>query len=151
MKGEGKLTLRLLVELLGIVAIASYFSLVTSDLYRDKTHPLHPPYSSHPLLPPQTMADFLLKKYGRKYFSTQASSLEPLDPHYETYLDPTTGKTRSRKRALPTGLSKKDLKILKSVRRRAHYLDKGFSVCGFRFGWSAIFGLIRSFLSFGLF
>ena len=30
----------------------------------------------------------------------------------------------------------------RSVRRRAHYLDKGFSICGFRFGWTAILGLI---------
>jgi len=32
--------------------------------------------------------------------------------------------------------------LQRSVRRRAHYLDKGFSICGFRFGWTAILGLI---------
>jgi len=45
-------------------------------------------------------------------------------------------------RALPPGLSARDAKILKSVQRRAHYLDKGFSICGIRFGWTFIIGLI---------
>ncbi|SCV74689.1 BQ2448_7718 [Microbotryum intermedium] len=62
-------------------------------------------------------------------------------PILKTYQDD-RGKIRSRKRAMPEGLSKKDQRILRSVRRRAHYLDKGFSLCGFRFGWTSIFGLI---------
>jgi hypothetical protein len=45
-------------------------------------------------------------------------------------------------RALPPGLSARDAKILKSVQRRAHYLDKGFSICGMRFGWTFIIGLV---------
>lgn len=45
-------------------------------------------------------------------------------------------------RALPPGLSARDAKILKSVQRRAHYLDKGFSIAGFRFGWTFIIGII---------
>ncbi|SGY83515.1 BQ5605_C009g05641 [Microbotryum silenes-dioicae] len=84
---------------------------------------------------------FVAKKVGRKMFAGQAAVMEPTDPHYETYQDD-RGKTHSRKRAMPEGLSKKDKRILRSVRRRAHYLDKGFSLCGFRFGWTAIFGLI---------
>ncbi|SCZ97835.1 BZ3500_MvSof-1268-A1-R1_Chr3-3g06401 [Microbotryum saponariae] len=84
---------------------------------------------------------FVAKKVGRKMFAGQAAAMEPTDPHYETYQDD-RGKTHSRKRAMPEGLSKKDRRILRSVRRRAHYLDKGFSLCGFRFGWTAIFGLI---------
>lgn len=28
------------------------------------------------------------------------------------------------------------------MQRRAHYLDKGFSICGFRFGWTFIIGII---------
>jgi hypothetical protein len=43
-------------------------------------------------------------------------------------------------REIPPGLSKRDVKILKSVKRRAHYLDKGFSMCGMRFGWTFIIG-----------
>lgn len=47
-----------------------------------------------------------------------------------------------RKKALPTGLSANDQKILKSVRRRAYHLDLSLSCCGFRFGWAGIIGLI---------
>lgn len=43
---------------------------------------------------------------------------------------------------MPPGLSARDAKILKSVQRRAHYLDKGFSIFGFRFGWTFFIGLI---------
>jgi len=39
-------------------------------------------------------------------------------------------------------LSARDAKILKSVQRRAHYLDKGFKICGLRFGWTFLLGLI---------
>lgn len=28
------------------------------------------------------------------------------------------------------------------MRSRAHYLDKGFNLCGLRFGWTFIIGLI---------
>jgi len=31
---------------------------------------------------------------------------------------------------------------LKSVQRRAHYLDKSFSLCGLHFGWTVLIGLI---------
>jgi len=71
----------------------------------------------------------------------KAQQIEPQDPHYETYED-ARGKKRQRKRAMPTGLTKRDEKVLRAVRRRAHYLDKGFSICGFRFGYTAILGLI---------
>jgi hypothetical protein len=45
-------------------------------------------------------------------------------------------------REIPPGLSARDAKILKSVQRRAHYLDKGFSICGLRFGWTFIIGIV---------
>jgi hypothetical protein len=32
--------------------------------------------------------------------------------------------------------------ILRSVKKRAHYLDKGFSLCGIRFGWTFVIGLV---------
>jgi len=60
---------------------------------------------------------------------------------YEEYVNE-NGKKKRRKRALPPGLSSRDAMILKSVQRRAHYLDKGFSVCGMRFGWTFIIGII---------
>ncbi|ORY56819.1 hypothetical protein BCR35DRAFT_296166 [Leucosporidium creatinivorum] len=87
------------------------------------------------------MTSYIGKKIARKAFAGQAAGLEPADPHYETYVDQ-RGRTKSRKRKMPAGLSKRDERILRSVRRRAHYLDKGFTLCGFRFGWTAILGLI---------
>lgn len=40
----------------------------------------------------------------------------------------------------PPGLSDRDTAIIRSVNRRAHYLDKGFNLCGIHFGWSFIIG-----------
>ena len=39
-------------------------------------------------------------------------------------------------------MSKRDEKILRKVKKRAHRLDKGFSICGLRFGWTFIIGII---------
>ncbi|GAA6033495.1 hypothetical protein JCM8097_001424 [Rhodosporidiobolus ruineniae] len=87
------------------------------------------------------MSSYIAKKVGRRVAGQQIAGYEPPDPHYETYQDK-KGRTRKRKRPMPASLSKRDERILRSVRRRAHYLDKGFSLCGFRFGWTAILGLI---------
>lgn len=55
----------------------------------------------------------------------------------------TTGKTKTRKRGIPTGLSPNDTKILKKVRRRAYRLDMSlFNCCGIRFGWSSLVAII---------
>jgi len=81
------------------------------------------------------------KKYGKHLFEKNLESYSPQDPLYETFTDE-HGRERRRKREIPPGLSKRDAKILKSVKRRAHYLDKGFSICGFRFGWTFIIGFI---------
>lgn len=45
-------------------------------------------------------------------------------------------------RELPPGLSARDAAILRSVKKRAHCLDKGFSLCGIRFGWTFVIGLV---------
>jgi len=66
---------------------------------------------------------------------------EPQDPLYENYVDE-RGVSKRRKRLLPPGLSKRDEAILKKVKKRAHYLDKGFTICGFRFGWTFVIGII---------
>lgn len=44
----------------------------------------------------------------------------------------------------PPGLSSKDVKILKKVRRRAYRLDQSISCCccHFRIGWAAVIGII---------
>ncbi|KAF5379715.1 hypothetical protein D9615_005714 [Tricholomella constricta] len=83
----------------------------------------------------------LLGKAGKKLFERHLEQYAPQDPLYEFYTND-KGKKKRRKRALPPGLSARDAKILKSVQRRAHYLDKGFSILGFRFGWTFIIGLI---------
>ncbi|EJD38999.1 hypothetical protein AURDEDRAFT_153993 [Auricularia subglabra TFB-10046 SS5] len=80
-------------------------------------------------------------KYGMHIFAQHLANYEPQDPLYETYTND-RGQQKRRKREVPPGLSKRDEKILKSVKRRAHYLDKGFSLCGFRFGWTFIIGFI---------
>ncbi|PIL35609.1 hypothetical protein GSI_02337 [Ganoderma sinense ZZ0214-1] len=103
------------------------------------------------------------KKTGRSIFARNLKQYEPKDPLYEMYIDD-RGKHRRRKvcgydnhglwrsgpmlkipflqRGTPPGLSKRDVKVLKSVQRRAHYLDKGFYICGMRFGWTFIIGII---------
>ncbi|KAG5644645.1 hypothetical protein DXG03_008027 [Asterophora parasitica] len=83
----------------------------------------------------------LLGKAGKQLFERHLEQYAPEDPLYETYTN-SKGKQKRRKRALPPGLSVRDANILKSVKRRAHHLDKGFNLCGFRFGWTFIIGLI---------
>ncbi|KAI0090267.1 hypothetical protein BDY19DRAFT_887897 [Irpex rosettiformis] len=87
------------------------------------------------------MSNPLAVKFGRKLFSKHLKQYQPADPLYETYVDK-KGRERRRKRELPPGLSARDAKILKSVKKRAHYLDKGFNICGLRFGWTFIIGII---------
>jgi hypothetical protein len=52
-------------------------------------------------------------------------------------------KTQKRRKAIPPGLSQNDAKILNRVKRRAYQLDYSlFSLCGLRFGWGSVIGLI---------
>lgn len=53
-----------------------------------------------------------------------------LDHRLATLLSPLV------QRPLPPGLTKKEAKVLRKIQRRAHYLDKGFYICGLRFGWT---------------
>jgi hypothetical protein len=88
------------------------------------------------------MTSTILNKAGKALFERHLGEhYSPADPMYEEYID-NKGKKRRRKRDVPPGLSARDAKILKSVQRRAHYLDKGFSICGARFGWTFIIGII---------
>ncbi|KAH7921712.1 hypothetical protein BV22DRAFT_1038312 [Leucogyrophana mollusca] len=82
-----------------------------------------------------------LQKAGTKLFEQHLEQYSPADPLYEYYTDE-RGRQKRKKRDTPPGLSARDAKILKSVQRRAHYLDKGFTICGFRFGWTFIIGII---------
>ncbi|KDQ59090.1 hypothetical protein JAAARDRAFT_33820 [Jaapia argillacea MUCL 33604] len=87
------------------------------------------------------MTSSFAQKAGKKLFEKHLTQYTPADPLYEYYTD-AKGKQKRRKRELPPGLSKRDAAILKSVKRRAHYLDKGFSICGMRFGWTFVIGII---------
>ncbi|CCM02229.1 uncharacterized protein FIBRA_04309 [Fibroporia radiculosa] len=87
------------------------------------------------------MTSSVATKVGRKLFAKHIQQYEPADPLYEDYTDE-RGRRRKRKREVPPGLTPRDTKILRSVNRRAHYLDKGFSICGMRFGWTFIVGII---------
>ncbi|KAI0071989.1 hypothetical protein K474DRAFT_1668362 [Panus rudis PR-1116 ss-1] len=87
------------------------------------------------------MTSSLAAKAGRKLFERNIEHYTPVDPLYETYTDK-KGRQKRRRRALPPGLSARDEKILRSVQKRAHYLDKGFSMCGLRFGWTFVIGII---------
>jgi len=83
----------------------------------------------------------LLNSAAKRLFERNLEQYTPSDPMYESYTD-AKGRQRRRRREIPPGLSSRDAKILKSVQRRAHYLDKGFSLCGMRFGWTFFIGLI---------
>ncbi|CAE6530954.1 unnamed protein product [Rhizoctonia solani] len=87
------------------------------------------------------MTSAFAKKAGLKVFERHMQNYTPADPLYEEYTDE-QGRKKRRKRELPPGLSKRDAAILKKIKKRAHYLDKGFSVCGLRFGWTFVIGII---------
>lgn len=75
-------------------------------------------------------------------------NINVIDPKYE-YIDvigrngEPTGKKKKVEKKIPATISQKDGKILQKVRNRAYSLDMSlFSLCGVKFGWSSIIGLI---------
>ena len=105
--------------------------------------------------------DHVLTSAGRKLFAKHIDQYTPVDPLYEYYTDDRGRKKRRKvtiicltvyqksscfdsvtplQREVPSGLSSRDVKILLSVKRRAHRLDKGFHLCGMRFGWTFFIG-----------
>ncbi|KAF9481939.1 hypothetical protein BDN70DRAFT_784504, partial [Pholiota conissans] len=83
----------------------------------------------------------ILNKAGVALFEKNLEHYQPADPLYEYYTD-VDGKQQRRNRDLPPGLSQRDEHILQSVKKRAHYLDKGLNICGLHFGWSFFIGII---------
>ncbi|KAK4689273.1 hypothetical protein P7C73_g842, partial [Tremellales sp. Uapishka_1] len=83
----------------------------------------------------------IAQKAAKSVFAKQAAAYQPEDPYYEEVTDE-RGRKKKVKRVMPTGLSKRDEKALKKIRRRAHYLDKGMNLCGFRVGWTFFIGFI---------
>ncbi|KAF8879324.1 hypothetical protein CPB84DRAFT_1751687 [Gymnopilus junonius] len=86
--------------------------------------------------------DAFLGKTGKRLFEKHLQQYAPADPLYETYTTERGKQNAERFRALPPGLSKRDARILRKLMSRAHYLDKGFSILGMRFGYTFIVGLI---------
>ncbi|KAJ5620134.1 hypothetical protein N7510_004118 [Penicillium lagena] len=83
----------------------------------------------------------VLAESARNHFGTE-------DPYFEEVPASRLGrafgkKTRKRRKAHPPGLSEKDAKILTQVKRRAYRLDYSlFNLCGVRFGWGSVIGLV---------
>ncbi|KAF3384921.1 hypothetical protein F1880_002579 [Penicillium rolfsii] len=83
----------------------------------------------------------VLAESARNHFGTE-------DPYFEEVPASRLGKafgkkTQRRRKAIPPGLSEKDAKILTQVKRRAYRLDYAlFNLCGVRFGWGSVIGLV---------
>ncbi|WVQ86155.1 hypothetical protein IAT38_008323 [Cryptococcus sp. DSM 104549] len=80
-------------------------------------------------------------KVVNKVLKNKMSKSAPEDPHYVVTVD-AKGRSKRHVRPLPPGLSKRDQRALRKIRKRAHYLDKGMNVCGFRVGWTFFIGII---------
>ncbi|KAK5939315.1 hypothetical protein PMZ80_008619 [Knufia obscura] len=98
------------------------------------------------------MTSLLTKFVARKIFAekfpgnkaNQANGA-PEDPYFETVPATRLGirTTKKRKRALPPGLTPDEERILTKAKSRAYRLDLSlFSLCGLRFGWSSVIGLV---------
>ncbi|KAG5922948.1 hypothetical protein E4U42_005117 [Claviceps africana] len=95
------------------------------------------------------MATFVAKTAARKLLGKKLQDkFGQGDPYYETVpgVKPNgkpTGKQVKQKRALPSGLSEHDAKVLMKVRRKVHRLDWSlFTIFGVGFGWSTVIGII---------
>ena len=105
------------------------------------------------------MASLATKFIARKIFAetplgknskTSAQGTDQ-DPYFETVPATRLGikTTKKRKRALPPGLTAEEEKVLNKAKKRAYRLDLClFSLCGLRFGWSSVIGLIPAFGDF---
>ncbi|MCJ1403713.1 hypothetical protein MMC11_006936 [Xylographa trunciseda] len=83
----------------------------------------------------------VLKEQAGKFYSSNDVRYQKI-PVVDKRGIPTGKYTKGPKKPMPLAVPPKDLKIFKKVKRRAHWLDKAINICGFRFGVSAIFGLV---------
>ena len=89
-------------------------------------------------------AKFVAKKIFAERFA-KGSNEPQVDPFYETVPATRLGMktTKKRKRALPPGLTPQEEQVLTKAKSRAYRLDLSlFSLCGLRFGWSSVIGLV---------
>ncbi|KAL4761755.1 DUF4112 domain-containing protein [Aspergillus foveolatus] len=92
---------------------------------------------------------FLFSFVGKKILAESARNhFGQEDPYFEEVPASRLGrafgkKTQKRRKAIPPGLSENDTKVLTRVKRRAYRLDLAlFSLCGLKFGWGSVIGLI---------
>ncbi|KAL2838711.1 hypothetical protein BJY01DRAFT_33040 [Aspergillus pseudoustus] len=92
---------------------------------------------------------FLFSFIGKKILAESARNhFGQEDPYFEEVPASRIGrafgrKTQKRRKANPPGLSDNDTKVLTRVKRRAYRLDYClFSLCGIRFGWGSVIGLV---------
>ncbi|KAL2821564.1 hypothetical protein BJX63DRAFT_219221 [Aspergillus granulosus] len=92
---------------------------------------------------------FVFSLIGKKILAESARNhFGQEDPYFEEVPASRIGrafgkKTRKRRKANPPGLSDNDTKVLTRVKRRAYRLDYClFSLCGIRFGWGSVIGLV---------
>ncbi|OGE57677.1 hypothetical protein PENARI_c001G00415 [Penicillium arizonense] len=95
------------------------------------------------------MSKLLMSMVGKKVLGeTARNHFGTEDPYFEevpaSRLARTFGKkTQKRRKAIPPGLSENDVKVLTKVKRRAYQLDYAlFNLCGIRFGWGSVIGLV---------
>ncbi|KAL4887430.1 PH domain protein [Aspergillus karnatakaensis] len=95
---------------------------------------------------------FLFSFIGKKILAESARNhFGQEDPYFEEVPASRLGrafgkKTQKRRKAIPPGLSENDSKVLTRVKRRAYRLDYClFSLCGIRFGWGSVIGLVPLF------
>ncbi|KAL4866319.1 hypothetical protein BDV12DRAFT_187500 [Aspergillus spectabilis] len=95
---------------------------------------------------------FLFSFIGKKILAESARNhFGQEDPYFEEVPASRLGrafgkKTQKRRKAIPPGLSENDTKVLTRVKRRAYRLDYClFSLCGIRFGWGSVIGLVPLF------
>ncbi|KAJ5558409.1 hypothetical protein N7535_008619 [Penicillium sp. DV-2018c] len=83
----------------------------------------------------------VLGETAKNHFGTE-------DPYFEEVPASRIGrafgkKTQKRRKAVPPGLSENDSKVLTKVKRRAYQLDYALcNLCGIRFGWGSVIGLV---------
>ncbi|KAK5103519.1 hypothetical protein LTS08_002934 [Lithohypha guttulata] len=96
------------------------------------------------------MASLAAKFVARKIFAEtpmgkNSNAAPAQDPYFETVPATRLGikTTKKVKRALPPGLTVQEEQILNKAKKRAYRLDLSlFSLCGLRFGWSSVIGLV---------
>ena len=91
------------------------------------------------------VASKILKESAQNNFGKSDAAFERTPATRMHHASPTTftGNKKKLRKALPPGLTEPDQAVLVKVKRRAYMLDMSlFSLCGLRFGWSSVIGLV---------